>query len=128
MSKVDKNKQINNDTGGDTDVLRASDVIPRPSTSRANPIPIKEIPAKKPAVEIPKFNLAKEIMVEQRKTTATRRKGPGGKTKVEKVKPQSKPVSYAVGQLMLSSPEQNCIIAEIVARDIERLYRDRPVA
>ncbi len=60
MSETDTNKQ------DDTDVLRAEDIQeasePRPSDGRG---------------EIPKFDLAEQILAEQRKITAVRRKAPG---------------------------------------------------
>ena len=60
MSETDTNKQ------DDTDVLRAEDIQkasePRPSDGRG---------------EIPKFDLAEQILAEQRKITAIRRKAPG---------------------------------------------------
>ncbi|GAG00209.1 unnamed protein product, partial [marine sediment metagenome] len=62
MSETDTNKQ------DDTDVLRAEDIQeasePRPSDGRG---------------EIPKFDLAEQILAEQRKITAIRRKAPGKK-------------------------------------------------
>lgn len=61
--------------------------------------------------EIPKFDLAEQILAEQRKITAIRRKAPGKKPQAPDRQPQS----------ILSEQEQ--IIAEIVARDIEKLYR-----
>ena len=61
--------------------------------------------------EIPSFDLAEEIMAEQRKITAIRRKAPGKKTEAQPVDIEQ-PLS-----------EQEKIIAEIVARDIERLCR-----
>jgi len=60
VSETDTNKQ------DDTDVLRAEDIQkasePRPSDGRG---------------EIPKFDLAEQILAEQRKITAIRRKAPG---------------------------------------------------
>ncbi len=60
MSETDSNKQ------DDTDVLHAEDIQeasePRPSDGRG---------------EIPKFDLAEQILAEQRKITAIRRKAPG---------------------------------------------------
>jgi hypothetical protein len=60
VSETDTNKQ------DDTDVLRAEDIQeasePRPSDGRG---------------EIPKFDLAEQILAEQRKITAVRRKAPG---------------------------------------------------
>jgi hypothetical protein len=82
-------------------------------------------------MEIPKFDLAEQIMAEQRKVAATRRKGPSRKTNAVKREipesfcPDSKlqtPVS-SLGScvLGLASCGAEQIIAEIVARDIRQL-------
>ena len=62
-------------------------------------------------------------MAEQRKNTAIRRKAPGKKPEAQKEEPEAEPVSYTIEHPMPTSPEQDRIIAEIVARDIERLRR-----
>jgi hypothetical protein len=94
------------------DILRARDIMP----------PYKQQTGentKRRETEIPQFDLAEEIMAEQRKLTAIRRKSPGKKTNVE-------PVSYTPQQPM-PVPEnpfdsaQGGLISEIVARDIRRL-------
>ncbi len=72
--------------------------------------------------EIPKFDLAEQIMAEQRKITAIRRKAPGQKTKAPDRKPRIESTGYAVEPPRALS-EKELIIAEIVARDIEKLYR-----
>ncbi len=108
----------------------------------AAPIPIETVEHKtaespavttvnhKPAVtnqhekhEIPKFDLAEEIMAEQRRITAIKRKAPGKKT--EAVSPPSTIGSAgSTGLLQWPKPlAQEQIIAEIVARDIEKLCR-----
>jgi hypothetical protein len=70
--------------------------------------------------EIPKFDLAKQIMAEQRKTTAIRRKGPGKMAKPPQKQHPAESIGRNVMQRpLLSGPGQ--IIAEIVARDIEEL-------
>jgi len=76
---------------------------------------------KKPAPErtkIPKFDLAEEIMAEQRKITAAKRKGPGAKNNVEQL---TDTTDDTARRPMPKSPGQKKIIAEIVTRDIERL-------
>jgi hypothetical protein len=79
---------------------------------------------KKEKAEIPKFDLAEEIMAEQRKITAIKRKAPGKKTEAQRSEPQAKPAGYTtIEQPVPTLPEQDQIIAEIVARDIERLCR-----
>jgi len=70
--------------------------------------------------EIPKFDLAKQIISKQRIISTTRRMGP--EAKIEPLhKPQTACDGNGVDQLVTASPEQNRIISEIVARDIERL-------
>ncbi len=73
------------------------------------------------ATRIPKFDLADQIMAEQRKNAATRRKGPGRKVDVSKHE-KLEPIAPAVEPLPISSEEEK-IIAEIVARDIQQLCR-----
>ncbi len=67
--------------------------------------------------KIPKFDLAEEIMAEQRKITATKRKAPGKKNKVEQL---TEPIDDTARRPMPKSPGQEKIIAEIVTRDIEK--------
>ena len=74
--------------------------------------------------EIPKFDLAEQILAEQRKITAIRRKAPGRKSKAPERQPQIQPTASASELLVRALPEKDLIIAEIVARDIEKLYRD----
>ena len=73
--------------------------------------------------EIPEFDLAEEIMAEQRRITAVKRKAPA--KKIEAVSPPS--TTSPAGSAGLSQwPRplaQEQIIAEIVARDIEKLCR-----
>ena len=75
--------------------------------------------------EIPKFDLAEQILAEQRKLSAVKRRGPGQKAKVpipKRVEPSIRPVEQS-----LIDSEQEKIIAEIVARDIENLLKGREV-
>lgn len=87
--------------------------------------------------EIPKFDLAEEIMAEQRKITAIKRKAPGRKTESQREEPEAEwgpvlqkkremgaqSIGYTIGQPTPALSEQGQIIAEIVARDIEKLCR-----
>jgi hypothetical protein len=75
------------------------------------------------ATGIPSFDLAEEIMAEQRKITAIRRKAPGQKTEAQRLKPETQIVDHIIEQPKPLLSEQEKIIAEIVARDIERLCR-----
>jgi hypothetical protein len=72
--------------------------------------------------EIPRFDLGKELMAEQRKVTAGRRRRPGEKAAAEAEK-KAEPVRDTAKERDLEEAEEDRIIAEIVARDIERLYR-----
>ena len=68
---------------------------------------------------IPSFDLAGEIMAEQRRVIAERRKGPMQKARVKhkKANAQAGPTEQPLSSVTV----QNQIIADIVARDIERL-------
>ena len=111
----------------------------------------KDIPAEPAGVvqersEIPKFDLAEQILAEQRKITAIRRKAPGKprrlpslapavtpvqaqdgaagkKPKAPDRQPQAQSTDYAIKQPPSILSEQEQIVAEIVARDIEKLCR-----
>ena len=72
--------------------------------------------------EIPKFDLAEQIMAEQRKITAIRRKAPGQKSKTPDRRLRIQSTGYAIKPPPTLS-QKELIIAEIVARDIEKLYR-----
>ena len=70
--------------------------------------------------EIPKFDLAKQIMAEHRKITAVKRKGPAKNAKPSKKMHPAELITRNVKPgPVISEPQQ--IIAEIVARDIENL-------
>ena len=70
--------------------------------------------------EIPKFDLAEQIMAEHRKITAVRRKGPAKKANPpKKLHPAEFIARNVKSRPIVSEPGQ--IIAEIVARDIEKL-------
>ena len=70
--------------------------------------------------DIPKFDLAKQIMAEHRKKTAIKRKGPAKNAKPPKKQHPAELIARHVKQRpIVSGPQQ--IIAEIVARDIENL-------
>ncbi len=70
--------------------------------------------------EIPKFDLTEQLMSEYRKNSAVRRKAPSRKT--ETSNQQTGSFSYTTKPPSMLS-EQETIIAEIVARDIERLCK-----
>lgn len=94
--------------------------LPKPA---ANINEKKEVETSEKIPEIPSFDLADEIMAEQRKITAIKRKAPGQKTEAQRLKPETRIVDHSIEQPQPLLSEQEKIIAEIVARDIERLCR-----
>lgn len=123
MSKAENNEQIDADIQqAKKDVLRARDIIPG-GTKRDRPDSPPLPAAEQKQIEVPSFDLAEEIMANQRKITTIKRKAPGKKTTVEKVRPQAERLGYTIEPPMPASPEEDRIIAEIVARDIDRLCR-----
>jgi len=130
VSNDPKNKRSDDDIlRCKADILRAHDIIPTERTQLKGPNPSPgEKAAKKDTVKtpqeqtgVPKFNLAEEIMAEQRRIAAIKRKVPDKKIELEE--PQVQSVRYAIEQPGQVSAEQDQIIAEIVARDIERFCR-----
>jgi len=119
---VSKAKNVKQNNGNR--LKRSSKKMPsRPAAKKArlvNEPPTRFEDAMQETSEIPKFDLAKQIMAEQRKITAIRRKGPD---KMAKPPPKKHPAESIGRNVMsrpiLSGPGQ--IIAEIVARDIENL-------
>lgn len=72
---------------------------------------------------IPSFDLAEEIMAQQRKITAIKRKKPGKKAEVRAEREDYERINEAAdyGAAEEISANEDLLIAEIVARDIERL-------
>jgi hypothetical protein len=136
MSKADINEENN------AEVLRANDIIPpyNPKNSHEQITPSKEhkphnVAEKAKNTEpvstepenaaphktvIPKFDLARQIMSEQRKAVSIKRISPDKKEKTENHKHKIRPINHVVKPLpMLQYQEQ--IITEIVQRDIQKL-------
>jgi hypothetical protein len=109
----------------------ASSSEPRTAPTSVNlpqpePKPAATTPAVSPTQEqaksdIPRFDLAEKIMAEQRRITAVRRKGPGQEETQEQEK--TEPVGGIKKQVPPALSEEEQIIADIVARDIERLCK-----
>jgi len=72
---------------------------------------------------IPKFDLAEQILAEQRKNSSVKRKAPTNKVKPEQRRPKLHPAGHAM-QSHIEALGQEQVIADIVARDIERLCRN----
>ena len=120
MAKADYNEQIDDDIlQSKADILRAKDILP-PYSDRP---PQKDAAANPPEkMEIPKFDLAEEIMAEHRKVTAVKRKSPGQKTEPQVQKSAGEPARHTILPGQISSGQMQ-IISEIVARDIEKLCK-----
>jgi hypothetical protein len=72
---------------------------------------------------IPTFDLGQQILAEQRKVAAVKRKGPGMRGAAPPMIPPAQPVSDADGRPEAELSERDQIITEIVARDIGKLCR-----
>ena len=107
--------------------MRAKDIFPTPvkSTpeSQNSDNPKNNLEG---AFEIPKFDLAEQILAQQRSLACNKRKSP--EKKIETFLPQSDtcPTGQAAFRPIPSFPQQDLIIIkEIVARDIDKLCRCR---
>jgi hypothetical protein len=98
------------------DVLRARDIIPGDGKNNPTPPPSQN----ETQSRIPQFDLASDIMAEQRRLIAAKRKGPGKKTETEVIRPRVA-AARAVEQPLLHDNEQDELLREIVKRDIEKL-------
>jgi hypothetical protein len=95
-------------------VLRARDVIPHGSTETER------------KVIIPKFDLSREIMAGQRKTTAEKRQSPGEKLRPPEQQADPQGRDYPVERLRGDKTQADEVMAKIVARDIARLCGTEP--
>lgn len=100
---------------------RSDDERLKQSENQMNSPPARFKDAGHEASEIPQFDLAEQIMAEQRKVAATRRKGPAKRVDAAKQE-KFEPIVPAVEMFCVSSDEEK-VIAEIVARDIQQLCR-----
>ena len=159
MSWANSSKQSN------ADVLRAGDIMPPYNDKIDQDDNVRELEGSSEYTslpqqkrEIPRFDLAEEILAEQRKITAVKRKAPsptreagaspkreagaspkreaGASKKDEPLgrdpalrepkqgqEKQVQSIGYAIEEPMPVLSEQQQIIAEVVAKDIERLCR-----
>ena len=75
------------------------------------------------SADIPKFNLADDIMADHRKTIATKRKSPNQKSQIPiQTSEIGTPINPS-GQSPPAQHDEDEIIRGIVAKDIERLCR-----
>lgn len=143
MSKAENNEELDADIlQSKADVLRARDIIPggkepetqnteqEPKSQTSREITISSETVEKSTkdkgqgkTEIPRFDLAEDIMAEHRKSTSIRRKAPEKKAEAQIQEPSAEQIGYTVEQPIWGLSKEEQIIAEIVARDIERLCR-----
>jgi len=137
MSKDQADKKKNEE------VLRAKDIIPPYNKiSREQTYSLKDVisqqsgnKAKLPEIlppadedtgrqktEIPQFDLANQILSEQRKVAAIKRQRPGIKNEAASQKPKVSPATYTIQPPPVLSLQEK-IIADIVARDIRELRK-----
>ena len=115
MNKDSNNEQIDaNAKPGKAKVLRARDIVPTYNN---------ESNKTKEGGEIPRFDLAEKIMAEQRKASAIKRKAPGRKPDALRKEDEPKSAGYTAEHLYEAPSEEEQIIAEIVARDIQQFCR-----
>lgn len=123
-SQEDKLEETGKDTGRSAGAAETTN--DKEKTNNIKPSQEKSaeaIKAQQGKSEIPRFDLAEDIMAEHRKITAIRRKAPGRRMEARKASLEAEPVGYTMGWPAPAEPYQQQIIAEIVARDIERLCR-----
>jgi len=125
-SSVEQQVDLNRMETGEGKVLVSQD---KNSTAPDSTPALDEKKATRPTTpqpekdKIPRFDLAEQIMAEQRKMTAIRRKAPGQKAEAKTQSQKPEPIGYTIGQPAPMPLEQKEIITEIIARDIERLCR-----
>ena len=116
---VEKERQADEYKTPHRPILRAKDIIPGAASPAGKGDGVSN-------TDIPRFDLAEDIMAEQRRLTVVRRKGPGSPEPVNLTPSPGLPVAVRPSQSIHSFSEGfNCIsdpiIADIVTKDIERL-------
>jgi hypothetical protein len=119
LNTFDNNKNLSN---RNPDILRAKDIFPSPAkTTSTGHNADKTIGSD---FEIPKFDLAEQILARQRSLSATNRKSPEKRPETLPHQPDTCPTGQAALQSAASFPQQDfIIIKEIVTQDIQQLCR-----
>ena len=114
---INKNEQIQNlRQKHGPDILRAKDIIPGKREIRSS---------ENQDFDIPRFDLAQDIMAEQRRLIALRRRGPSPTAeRVSRVENQESNTWQQASRIEFAR-QWDPVIADIVARDIERLCGGR---
>ena len=85
----------------------------------------KPVNAPQKPSEIPRFDLAQQILAEQRRITAVRRKAPGKANQTEQPSPPRTVTAQNTSEPSVAQPEPPQIIKQIVATDIDRMLRSQ---
>ena len=139
MNKPDNKQKIGHGfVGNKANLAGASDAIPIVSAEKKQKkktlhdiVPSAEDnsagPLKK--FDIPKFDLAEQILSEHRKNTAARRRKTIPKSEPQTVKTEplpTKPANEIIERRKIQPSEHDSVIAQIVARDITNFYKSDP--
>lgn len=95
------------------EILRAQDIIPSSGSKLQQDCPSDN--------SVPQFDLATEIMAQQRRLTSSRRKGPENKVQTLNEEYQTQPHTTHPDAFVRRMPVRDAIIAEIVQRDIHEM-------
>lgn len=95
--------------------------VAKKKTAGGNALPAQAGPAE---TGIPRFDLAEHIMAEQRRITAKSRMGPQKKNQTGGEGPVRGSVGSGTAREIATSSEQEKVVADIVARDIEKFCRN----
>jgi hypothetical protein len=119
LNTFDNNK---NSSNRKADILRAKDIFPSPAkTTPSGHNADKTISSD---FEIPKFDLAEQILARQRSLSAANRKSPEKRSETLPHQSDTCPTGQAALRSAASSPQQDfVIIKEIVTQDIQQLCR-----
>ena len=85
----------------------------------------KPVNAPQKPSEIPRFDLAQQILAEQRRITAVRRKAPGKANQTEQPSPPRTVTAQNTSEPSVAQPEPPQIIKQIVATAIDRMLRSQ---
>jgi len=120
VAKHESNKENNIKNGSKkNDILRSEDIIP---SFDKNPA-VQQSKQTKNKTDVPKFDLAEEIMAEHRKIASVKRKSPNQIIEPLRTTDELKSKETTKGPVIEPIAEQ--VIKEIVARDIERLCQGK---
>ena len=130
ISESDEKATLPSAAAGETSVEErkkpAPGIIPEAQAEQIKPvkdIPTEPADAGQEKMQIPKFDLAEEIMAEQRKITSIRRRAPDKKIEAQSQEAEVELIGSTIEQPTPPLSEEEQIVAEIVTRDIERLCK-----